>query len=125
MSQENVEIVRAFFAAALDDPKSSGHAYLAEDVVFIPLGRLTGSSEGPRGFVGCITDIADQFDEYEVRPERLQGAGDLVVADLRRETRSKRSPALITDRFAQIFTVREGKITRIRSVPSFVEALEA
>jgi ketosteroid isomerase-like protein len=125
MSQENVEIVRAFFASALDDPESWGDAYLADDVEFIPLARLTGSSRGSRGFVGRITDIADQFDEYEVRPERLEGAGDLVVADLRREARSKRSPAMITDRFGQIFTLREGKITHIRSVPSFEEALKA
>jgi ketosteroid isomerase-like protein len=125
MSQENVEIVRAFFEAALDDPDAGGQVYLADDVEFIPFTRLAGPSRGAPGFMRQIADISDQFENYEVRPERLQEVGDLVVADLRREARSKRGPAVISDRFAQVFTLRDGKITRIKSLPSFDEALKA
>jgi ketosteroid isomerase-like protein len=125
MSQENVEIVRAFFAAAIEDPEAGAQAYLAHDVEFIPFTRLASPSRRPLSFLGRISDIADQFEDYEVRPERLAEAGDLVVADLRREARSKRGPAVITDRFAQVFTLHDGKITRIESLPSFAQALEA
>src|SRR5215210_6695988 len=125
MSQTNVEIVRAFFAAAIDDPEAGPQAYLSRDVEFIPFTRLASPSEGALSFLGRISDIADQFEDYEVQPERLADAGDLVIADLRRQARSRRGPALITDQFAQVFTLRDGKITRIQSLPSFAEALEA
>jgi ketosteroid isomerase-like protein len=125
MSQENVEIVRAFFEAALDDPDAGGQDYLADDVEFIPFTRIAGPSQGAVGFMRRIADISDQFEDYQVRPERLQAVGDLVVADLRREARSKRGPGVISDRFAQVFTLRDGKIARIKSVPSFADALKA
>jgi ketosteroid isomerase-like protein len=118
MSQENGEIVRAFFADEFDPGR-----YLADEAEFIPL--MGDRSRGPRGFLGQITDMADQFEAYEVKPERLREAGDVVVADLRRKATSKRSPALIEDRFAQVFTLREGKVIRIESFPTFEEALEA
>jgi ketosteroid isomerase-like protein len=126
MSRENLEIVRRFFEGALDDRDRDSPAYLAEDLEFIPFTRLAGpASQGPRGFVQQVAEVADQFAEYQVRPQRLEQVGDLVVADLRREARSERSPAIISDRFAQVFTVRDGRITRIESYPSFAEALEA
>jgi ketosteroid isomerase-like protein len=123
MSQENVEIVSAFFAAA---PEPAYEAFLADDVEFVPFTRLAGGgSRGPAGFSRQIAEMADQFAEYEVQPEQLRPIGDHVVASLQRRARSPRSPAQITDRFAQIFTVRDGKIVRIQSFPSFGEALEA
>jgi ketosteroid isomerase-like protein len=67
----------------------------------------------------------DQFAEYEVRPEQLRPVGDHVVAALRRQATSARSPVALADRFAQVFTLREGKIVRIQSYPSFDEALAA
>jgi ketosteroid isomerase-like protein len=48
-----------------------------------------------------------------------------VVAALRCQARSARSPVPLADRFAQVFTLRDGKIVRIQSYPSFDEALEA
>jgi ketosteroid isomerase-like protein len=125
MSETNIEIVRAFFEAALDDPEDGGRAYLADDVEFLPLSRIAGPSRGPQGFMDRIADISDQFERYDVRPERLQGVGGLVVADLRREGKTRRGPAVISDRFAQVFTLRNGKMTRIRSLPTYAEALEA
>ena len=125
MSEKNIEIVRAFFQAALDDPQDGVKAFLADEVEFFPFSQIARPSLGPEGFMNRIADIADQFERYEVRPERIQGVGDLVVADLRREAKTWRGPAVISDRFAQVFTLREGKITRIRSLPSYAEALES
>jgi len=125
MSQENVEIVRAFFEAALDGPEGPVKAYLADDLEFLPFSRMAGPSRGPQGFMALVADMADQFERYEVRPERLHGSGELVAADLRREAKTWRGSALIRDRFAQVLTLRDGKIARIRSFPSYAEALEA
>jgi hypothetical protein len=72
-----------------------------------------------------VEEIASQFETYEVRPDRLEQVGELVVADLRREAKTKRGPAVIRDRFSQVFTLDGGKIVRVDSFPSFGEALEA
>jgi hypothetical protein len=48
-----------------------------------------------------------------------------VIADLRREARTRRGTAVIKDRFSQVFTLQVGMIVRIDSFPSFGEALEA
>ena len=122
MSQENVEIVAAFFEAATSNEHE---AYLADDVEFVPFTRLAGRSRGPEGFTRQIAEIADQFAEYEVRAEQLRPVGDRVVAALQRRARSTRSPVPLTDRFAQVFTLLDREIVRIQSYPSFSEALEA
>ena len=125
MSHENVEIVSAFFEAALHDPEQRGQSYLADDCEFNPFSHPDGPAQGPGGFMRRVEEIASQFETYEVRPDRLEQVGELVVADLRREAKTKRGPAVIRDRFSQVFTLDGGKIVRVDSFPSFGEALEA
>jgi len=125
MSQENVEIVRAFLEAALLDPEEAAQSYLAADLEFSPFSHPDGPAQGPGGFMHRVEEISAQFETYDVRPDRLEQVGELVVADLRREARSKRGPAIISDRFSQVFALRDGKVVRIDSFPTFREALEA
>jgi ketosteroid isomerase-like protein len=125
MSGENVEIVRAFFEEALLDPQAGGNKSLAEDVEYIPFSRMAAPSRGPAGFLDQIADIADQFEIYEVRAERLEEVGDRVVADLRRRAKTKRGPAVVTDRFAEILTLRDGRIVRIQAFATVEEARKA
>jgi ketosteroid isomerase-like protein len=122
MSEENVEIVRAFFEEALLDPENGGNKYLAEDVEYVPFSRMASPSRGPAGFLDQIADIADQFEIYEVQAERLEEVGGRVVADLRRRAKSKRGPVEVTDRFAEIFTLHDGRIVRIQALPTVEEA---
>jgi len=125
MSQENVEIVSAFLEEALRDPEQRGSGYLAADCEFHPFSHPDGPARGPGGFRSRVAELAAQFETYEVRPHRLEQVGELVVAELRREARSKRGPAMIRDRFSQVFTLHDGKIVRVDSFPTFREALEA
>jgi ketosteroid isomerase-like protein len=124
MSQENIETVRAFVEAVGRDPKH-GQSYLAADLEFIPFGHLDGPAQGPGGFTRRVEELSAQFETYEVRAERLEQVGELVIADLRREARTRRGTAVIKDRFSQVFTLQDGKIVRIDSFPSFAEALAA
>jgi ketosteroid isomerase-like protein len=118
----NAEIVTAFFAGG----EHGDEAHLADDVEFVPFRRLAGAgSRGPEAFTRYIREIATQFAEYEVELERLRCADDQVVVDVRREARSARCPVPLTDRFAQVLTLRDGKIVRIEAYPTFDAALEA
>jgi ketosteroid isomerase-like protein len=117
----NAQIVTAFFAGG----EHGDEAYLADDVEFVPFRRLAGAgSRGPKGFTRYIREIAKQFAEYEVKLDRLRCADDQVVVDVRREARSARCPVPLTDRFAQVLTLRDGKIARIEEYPTFEWALE-
>ena len=61
MSQRNVQIVSAFFAAA-GDVGEAAEAFLAEDAEFVPFTRLAGQGPGVRRASSQqITEIADQF----------------------------------------------------------------
>jgi ketosteroid isomerase-like protein len=118
----NVEIVTAFFAGG----EHGDEAYLADDVEFVPFRRLAGPGcRGPKAFTRYIRGIAEQFAEYEVSPERIRSAGDRVVVDVRRRARSARSAVPLIDHFAQVLTLRDGKIVRIQAYPSFETALAA
>ncbi len=128
MSQENVEVVSnvEIVTAFLQGGEHGDEAYLADDVEFVPFRRLAGAgSRGPKAFTRYIREIAAQFADYEVEPERLRPAGDQVAVLFRRQARSARCPVQLTDRFAQVFTLRDGKIARIQACPSFEAALEA
>lgn len=118
----HAEIVTAFFAGG----EHGDEACLADDVEFVPFRRLAGpGTRGPRAFTRYIREIAKQFAEYEVELERLWCADDQVVVDVRREARSARCPVPLTDHFAQVLTLREGKIVRIEAYPTFEAALTA
>jgi len=125
MSQENVEVVSAFLEESLRDPEQRGSRYLAGECEFHPFSHPHGPARGPAGFRSRVAELAAQFDTYEVRPDRLEQVGELVVAELRREARSKRGPAMIRDRFSQVFTVHDGKIVRVDSFSTFREAFKA
>ena len=120
-----MEIVSAFFEAALQDPEEAARRYLATDLEFTPFSDPDGPGRGPRGSMDRLDELSSQFETYDVRPDRLEQLGEVVVADLRREARSKRGPAIIRDRFSQVFSLRDGKVVRIDSFPTFREALEA
>ena len=125
MSQESVEIVSAFLEESLRDPEQRGSSYLAADCEFHPSSHPHGLARGPSGFQDRIAALAAQFETYEVRPHRLEQVGELVVAELRREATSKRGPAMIRDRFSQVFTLHDGKVVRVDSFPTFHEAFKA
>ena len=125
MSQENVEIVRAFFEAAQRDPQQAAQTFFAPDLEFNPFSHPDGPAQGPGGFMERLEELSGQFETYDVRPDRLEQVGELVIADIQREAQSRRGPAVIRDRFSQVFTLHDGKIVRIDSLPTFGEALRA
>ncbi len=54
----------------------------------------------------------------------IHDAGEKVVAVLRQRGRSKATGMLIVDTFAQIWTLRDGKITRMEAYHDPIQALD-
>jgi ketosteroid isomerase-like protein len=146
VSQENLEIVQRAQPGGIDmvalvrasnapdpdvTPETAGIdvTVLADDleVEFISetAGSLRPASPGPEGFVEAWSDWLEAFDSYEIESEELIDAGDEVVALVRVQARTKREGVLVEHRPAAVWSVREGRIVRVRFFLERERALEA
>ena len=71
-----------------------------------------------RSFVGT-------WDDYEIEFERYLEAGDQVLVIVRDRGRGKGSGALVERHWAQLWTVRDGKVVRFRPYADPEAGLEA
>jgi uncharacterized protein len=124
VSQENVEVVRAAWEAftrrdneavfGLYDPEVEIH-----DVFYDRIYRgLDGVREYFREWVSTFDALGSQVDEWF-------DAGDDVVAVLRSRGRGKRSGVPVEQRQSHVWTLRDGKLWRLRIYASKDEALKA
>jgi ketosteroid isomerase-like protein len=123
MSQENVDLVRRFFATALamGDRESMEEAHT--DFVWNPVEE--SASQGHAAFRACLTRWESAWDDYEATPEEFLDMGDRVVATLHFRGRGRGSGIETEARFYEVYTVRDGKIVRMDEYTTRAEALEA
>ena len=116
MSQEKFEVVRSFFEAYLAGEPSSAEPFMDPQFESCPLGTpscLHAAHGGKRVQPG-LGGPDNQFERYEVVPQKIIDAGDdRVVVSLHRTAKSH--GVQIEDRIAHVITVRGGRISRIAS----------
>jgi ketosteroid isomerase-like protein len=125
MSRENVEIVQAVYAAAergegaleFFDPDIE---WDLSDRVFNP--KVYRGHEGVRLWAREVQEI---WRKWRDEPEQFIDAGDRVVAIARSFAEAGGSGVPLSERWAQVWTVRDGRIVRMRHYRDPGEALEA
>ena len=121
VSAENVELVRAIYAAWRDG--TSPDPFMHEEIEYVnpPDAVETGTVRGPQSF----DLIRDAYDDIEVRAERFLDAGEdvVVIATLTGTSRGARVP--VARRQGYVWTVRDGKAIRFRWFNSPEEAFQA
>jgi ketosteroid isomerase-like protein len=124
MSQENVEVVRAAWEAfQRRDNEAVFALYDPEVEVQHPVdGSLYRGFDGVRRF---FQDWLPAWDDFEEQVEEWIEAGDHVVAFLHSRGRGKLSGVPVEQRQAHLWTVRGGKLWRLRIYPTKEAALEA
>jgi ketosteroid isomerase-like protein len=124
MSRENVEVVRqAWEAFARRDNEAAFALYDDEVEIHSPVdGRVYRGLGGVRDY---NRDWLSVWDDFSVDVEEWVDAGDHVVAIVQWSGRGKHSgvPAELTA--AHLWTLRNGKLWRLRVFPTKTEALEA
>jgi ketosteroid isomerase-like protein len=129
MSQENIEVVKAAFAASIRGDMDAVLQHCAEDIVITQPPELPGVSPRQYGHAGVLEAFAiwpEQWDEYRIEPPRvIADRGDYVVAATRTRGRGKQSGVEVDMEFAFLFTFREGKIAAWQIFVSEDQALEA
>jgi ketosteroid isomerase-like protein len=116
------EVVREFYAAHEAGDFATRQSLLDPDFEFIPLGGTV--VHGPYGLLRALDDMADQFRTYDVRASRFIDVDDAtVVVALARSAVTHRGDLPVTDRFAQLFSVRDGFVVRVQSFRTVDDAL--
>jgi ketosteroid isomerase-like protein len=81
--------------------------------------------EGVEGAEAFLREWAGAWDDWQLDVEALHDAREKVVALIRQRGRSRASGMLVDMSFAQVWTLRDGKETRMDMYSSQAEALEA
>jgi ketosteroid isomerase-like protein len=125
MSEENVEVVRKAIAYEYygvgDRPEAE--AIFDPDVVLNPADE--GPSHGPDEMRYDLERWASAFEEFRVTFEEVIDAGDQVVVVAHHQGRGRGSGIEVDARFYEVYTVREGKVSRVDEYTEREEALEA
>ena len=141
MSEENVERVRQMFelfrtryssferGLTRDDIMAAGeifHPDLVLDVSRAPMTDLRGTYQGPGEVIGFWGRWIEAWESIDVEVE-LTDAGDQVLATVKRQAMKGKGSGVEIDfpPHWQVFTVRDGLITRHAFFLEEAEALEA
>jgi ketosteroid isomerase-like protein len=124
MSEENVEIMRRGYAHFLATGEIRAHPDLVWDVSHLgwPDQQMYAGVEGAMQF---NAEWADAWDGWELAVEDYLDAGERVVVVITQRGRSKSTGIPVDMRFAQVWTLREGRAIRMEMYASVDEALEA
>jgi ketosteroid isomerase-like protein len=127
MSQENVEVLQRMFAAYNSRDIEATLDALDPDIEWqssdIAVERQT--YRGHAAVRGFFEDNLDMWEDHHVEPEEFIDAGEHVVVPIRLSGRGRVSGVQTEARFVQVWTVRGGKVTRLRNYVDRTEALEA
>jgi len=128
MSQQNVEIIRAWFEAfnsgAIERILSFAHPDF-EAIVPPELSAEPDTYRGHDGIRRYFQSFQDAMDEIRFEPERFWDAGNSVVADVRITAKGRQTAIPVVQRIAQVWAVRDGRALSVHSYASLAEALEA
>jgi ketosteroid isomerase-like protein len=119
MSQENVEIVRRFLNADVDEALR----YADPGIVWNPVEELP--TQGHDAVRADVAHWKSAWDDYKLILEDFADMGDRVLATVRQRGRGRESGIEVDARFYDLYTLRDGKIVRMDQFTERSEALEA
>ena len=129
MSQRNVDLVRAQFAATNERDFPRAMSYYAEEVelvvdpdAFLEGGTFTGKHAVGQWFAGWFATFEPGY-RFEI--EEARDLGELVFLDVTHHGRGRTSGAEVRGRTGYLYTVRDRRIVRAELYPGPAEALAA
>jgi ketosteroid isomerase-like protein len=127
LSDANIELVRR----AYEQFRATGRfvaEFVAPDFVW-DMSHFRGWPEqqvyeGIEGAESFLEEWTAAWDDWELEVDELHDAGEKVVAMLRQRGRSKATGMPVDMSLAQVWTMRDGKQTRMDTYSDRAEALE-
>lgn len=120
-----IDVVRGFFEAANARDMERASALLDPAVEWHTTRELPGGGvhHGPAAVERVLRDQADMLRDLRAEPEQIFHVGEQVVAYVRLRGYTRDSDFEIDMAVGQIWTVREGRVTRFRAYRDREEAL--
>ena len=115
MSTENVELVRAFYAAwNAPDRREATLRFVGDDFEWInpDYAVESGTRHGVEGWLAVHDNLAAVFENFEHRPGEFIDLGDRVLCYATFVARGDASDIAFERAEPQLWTIRDGKIAR-------------
>jgi ketosteroid isomerase-like protein len=128
MSQQNVEILKEGLEAMSEGDMERILRFTHPDFEAVVPPGLSAEPDTYRGHDGVrryFQSFDDAMDEVRFEPQRFWDSGEVVVVAMRMTARGKQTSIPVEQRFAQIWTLRDGLATSARAYVSLREALDA
>jgi ketosteroid isomerase-like protein len=125
MSQENVEIVRAAFAAFEQGNLSVLLESAAEDLITHRVEPDDAIYHGKEGFLEGTADWIEGFEDWTVTPREFIDGGDSVLVRVHQTARGEQSGVPVESNMWFVFEIRGRKIARLSFHLREAGALEA
>ncbi|MBA2763798.1 MAG: nuclear transport factor 2 family protein [Thermoleophilaceae bacterium] len=126
MSQENVEIVRRMYEAFADGDAAAALGFIDPKIVMDATHRVDGHiGHGLEEMVAILAEWFGTWEEWRQDVEEIRDLGDRVLVISTQQGIGVRSGIEWQNRFAMIYELEGGTITRWTIYDDLREALEA
>jgi ketosteroid isomerase-like protein len=128
VSQKNVEIVRGIWEADRQRDVEAVRVAYAPEVEWEDSTGLWGdwgTARGPDGIQAAWRRWYDAFEDVQFEWEEVADTADDVVVTYRARARGRGSGVVVDQAFTLLWTLRAGKVVRIRAYADRADALEA
>src|SRR6266540_3184333 len=127
MSRADIETLRVGYEAVSRGDWDAATRFAHPEFELHPADRVVnpGTYRGPEEVRRFFEDLFAPFEEMVVEPEEFFVRGDQIVVFVRTRLRPTGSSAVVENRIGHLWTMREGKATRLQVFPRREDALEA
>ena len=128
MSQENVDLTRQAYATWNTGELEWLLDHMTDDFEFQPglgFSDLNTVIRGKEGWRQFAETWREAWEDITVKVERIEDLGDRIVALLTFNGRGRGSGVEVSLRVGHVATVRDGRLSKLVSIASWDETLEA
>jgi ketosteroid isomerase-like protein len=127
MSQPDVEMLRAGYEAFNRGDVDFIFRQAGPDFELVTADRVTnpGTYRGAENARRFFEDLFEPFEEVVIEPQEFFDRGDRILALVKVRSRPRGSSAVVENRIAHLWTVRDGKAIRFEIFPERARGLEA
>jgi ketosteroid isomerase-like protein len=127
MSRADIETLRAGYEAVSRGDWDAATRLAHPEFELQTADRVVnpGTYRGPEEVRRFFEDLFEPFEEVVVEPEEFFERGDQIAVFVTTRLRPAGSSAVVENRIGHLWTMREGKASRLEVFPRREEALEA
>jgi ketosteroid isomerase-like protein len=118
---EGREFAARMYAAVNARDRGAIEALTASDIV---VGTTVEAFRGPESLLKWLDDGDDAFDDFSIELLDVEELDGYVVVSMRQRGRGKASGAEVDDPITHVWTLRDGRATRLQSFSTRDEAIE-